>query len=191
MAGVKRTGWSLAAHDTRAAEASCNAISRWVDLVEKAVQFTPDDEPAIYHCLTQAAYVGVFVQTADRRIPIVRQFRPCVEGYTWEFPAGTVDRGETPEESARREVLEETGLQLGELSYLGNFHPDTGRLQIESHAFYARAVGLAPNFSGESGLTVKYVTHPELKQMIVSGEFRHQLHVAIYAAALARDLQLD
>ena len=166
-------------------------VSRWVDLVEKTVQFAPDSAPETYHCLTQAAYVGVLVQTADGRIPIVRQFRPCVEEYTWEFPAGTVDPGDTPEEAARREVVEETGLQLSDLIYLGNFHPDTGRLQVESHAFYARAEGAVRNFEGESGLTVRYVSHRELKQMIVSCEFRHQLHLAIYAAVLSRDLHLD
>ena len=165
-----------------------NAISPWVDLVEKAVQFVPDREPELYHCLTQAAYVGVFAQTADGRIPIVRQFRPCVEDYTWEFPAGTLDPGDTPEIAARREVLEETGLQLTELTYLGNFHPDTGRLQVASHAFHARTGQPPVTFAGESGLTVRYVTHRELRQMIVACEFKHQLHLAIYAAAAARDL---
>ena len=166
-------------------------ISPWVELVEKVVQFEPDGPAATYHCLTQAAYVGVFAQTEDGRIPIVRQYRPCVESYTWEFPAGTLDSGDTPEEAARREVLEETGLSLTTLTYLGNFHPDTGRLQVESHAFYARAGRVADEFVGEKGLSVQYVSHNDLKRMIVSGEFKHQLHVAIYAAAIVRNLGLD
>jgi ADP-ribose pyrophosphatase len=166
-------------------------ISPWVDLIEKVVQFSADGPPETYHCLTQAAYVGVLVQTADRRIPIVRQFRPCVEEYTWELPGGTVDPGDTPEQAARREVLEETGVRISETVYLGTFHPDTGRLQIDSHAFYAVAGHAVEPFAGESGLKVKYVTHRELKQMIVSGTFRHQIHLAIYAALRARDIDLD
>lgn len=167
------------------------SISPWVDLIEKVVQFGAGRAPEVYHCVTQAAYVGVFVQTADGRIPIVRQFRPCVEEYTWELPAGTVDPGDTPEQAARREVLEETGLRLSHVVYLGNFHPDTGRIQLDSHAFYARAEHEAEGFEGEEGLTIRYVTHRELKQMIVSGEFRHQIHLAIYATLRARDIDLD
>ena len=165
-------------------------ISPWVHLVEKVVQLEPDGPPATYHCLTQAAYVGVFAQTEDGRIPIVQQYRPCVESYTWEFPAGTLDAGDTPEGAARREVLEETGLHLTTLTYLGNFHPDTGRLQVESHAFYARAGRVPQEFAGEKGLSVRYVSHDDLKGMIVSGEFKHQLHVAIYAAAVVRQIDL-
>ena len=58
--------------------------------------------------MTQAAYVGMLVRTAGGLMPIVRQYRPAVETYTWEFPAGTLDPAETPEQAARREVVEET-----------------------------------------------------------------------------------
>ena len=43
----------------------------------------------------------------------------------------------------------------------------------------------------EQGLTVRYVDHAELKRMIVAGEFRHCVHLAIYAAAIARGISLD
>lgn len=166
-------------------------VSPWVELIEKSVQFAPDASPELYHCITQHAYVGVLARTADGMIPIVRQYRPCVEQYTWEFPAGTLDGGETAEEAGRRELFEETGLEADPMIYLGNFHPDTGRLQIDSHAFYAIVPQSAAALRTEPGMTVRLVNHSELKRMIVDGEFRHQLHVAIYAAILARGIFLD
>ena len=166
-------------------------LSPWVDVVEKTVQFGPGREPEIYHCFTQAAYVGVLVQTTDRLIPIVRQYRPAVEEHTWELPAGTMDPGDSPEEAARREVLEETGLTVSKLVYLGSFHPDTGRAQVESHAFFARAPGPSRAIKGEEGVTVRYVTHSELRELIAAGQFRHQIHLGIYGTVRALEIDLD
>jgi ADP-ribose pyrophosphatase len=162
-----------------------------MDLLEKEVQFAPDTPPEVYHCVTQAAYVGMFVRTTGGQIPIVRQYRPTVEEYTWEFPAGTVDPGETPDEAARRELLEETGLAPDEMLYLGNLHPDTGRIQVDAHAYYVTTTLQAARPVSEAGLTLQYVNHFELRQMIVSGEFRHSVHLSIYAAVLARGIKLD
>ena len=166
-------------------------ISPWVGLVEKSVQFAADEPPRVYHCLTQADYVGILAVTPDGRIPIVRQYRPCVEQFTWEFPAGTVDSGETVEDAARRELLEEAGLHVDELVNLGCFLPDTGRLHLRSHAFFARASSNQTLPVTETGLQLKLVTLAELHGMMRSMEFQHQLHWAIYAAALVRGVCPD
>jgi ADP-ribose pyrophosphatase len=168
------------------------AVSPWVALVEKAVEFTPGAELQTYHCLTQRPYVGMLAQTTEGLIPVVRQYRPAVEEFTWEFPAGTVDDGEDPEIAVRREIEEETGAVVTSVTYLGNYHPDTGRLMVPSYAYYARCLPASgSSTSAEEGLTVKYVTHAELKRMILDGSFRHQLHIAIYGAALVHGIDLD
>jgi len=43
------------------------------------------------------------------RILLIRQFRPPVGGLVWEFPAGLLEPGESPEVTAVRELREETG----------------------------------------------------------------------------------
>lgn len=162
----------------------------WMQLIEKEVFFQQDKKPELFYCITQSAYVSVFTQTEDGRIPLVRQFRPCVETYTWEFPGGTVDEGETPEASAKREVEEEAGLAVRELIYLGNFHPDTGRLQVDSHMFFARASNPRESSKPEQGLSIKYVTPEELDNMIISGEFKTQLHLGIYTLAILHGIDI-
>ena len=163
----------------------------WLELIEKTVELYPGAEAESFYCISQPAYVSIMTQTENGKIPLVRQFRPCVEEYTWEFPGGTVDQGETPAEAAKREVEEETGLIVLELINLGNFHPDTGRLQIDSHAFFAKASVVGNPSPAEQNLTVRYVTREELNRMVVSGEFKTQLHLGVYAAAIIHGIDMS
>ena len=110
--------------------------------------------------------------------------RPAIGGHTWELPAGTIDRGENPADAARRELLEETGLHADTLEYLGAYHPDTGRLDVRSHAFFARASRAEAPPPLEPGLEVRFVSIAELRQMIRQHEFAHQIHLGVYVAAL-------
>jgi ADP-ribose pyrophosphatase len=53
--------------------------------------------------------VAIVPVTDDKEVLLIRQFRPPVNGYVIEFPAGLNDKGDTLEEAARRELLEEAG----------------------------------------------------------------------------------
>jgi ADP-ribose pyrophosphatase len=160
-------------------------LSQWMTVVEKAVCFREGAAPEVYHSVTQAPYVAILALTADGLIPIVRQFRPAVEAYTWEFPAGTVDEGEDPAATAVRELREETGLMATEVHEIGPYYPDTGRLSVGSTAFFVRCrAAAAADYVPEPGIEVRAVTRRELFELIRTGEFRHQLHVALVASAL-------
>ena len=79
-------------------------VSRWVRLVTKEVEFFAGQKPETYHALSQADYITVFAITRSGLIPIVKQYRPAVEAYTWELPAGLAEPGEAAEETGRREL---------------------------------------------------------------------------------------
>lgn len=48
----------------------------------------------------------------DDKVLLIREFRMGVNGYVWAFPAGLMEEGETPEQTAARELKEETGLDI-------------------------------------------------------------------------------
>ena len=53
---------------------------------------------------------SAMVPVDDRgRVLLLRQYRHAAGGFIWEIPAGTLEPGESPEECARRELVEETG----------------------------------------------------------------------------------
>ena len=62
----------------------------------------------------------------DGRLVLVRQYRAPLDRETWEFPAGSIDTGESEEEAARRECEEEIGRVPRQLERLGAWFPAPG-----------------------------------------------------------------
>src|SRR5262249_18088057 len=77
----------------------------WFDLVAKSID--AGDLP--HYSIATKDYVSIVALTAEGHLLLVRQYRPAVEQVTLELPCGHVEPGETPEEAARKELLEETG----------------------------------------------------------------------------------
>jgi hypothetical protein len=69
-------------------------VSPWMAIIEREVEFAPGAEREIYHAVGQQDYIAIVAELPDKRIPIVRQYRPALESFTWEFPAGLIDPNE-------------------------------------------------------------------------------------------------
>lgn len=54
----------------------------------------------------------------EEKLVIIKQFRIPVNGYVYELPAGLIDDGEDFEETVKRELKEETGLDLVNIDYM-------------------------------------------------------------------------
>ena len=155
---------------------STTKISPWMEIIAREVEFAAGAEHQTYHAVSQQDYIAIVALTPDGGIPIVRQYRPAVERFTWELPAGMVDKGETPEACCKRELMEETGLPAKAVHALGAYAPCTARLSNNVHSFFVEA-GAPTAHKTEAGIEMKLVTPAELGKLILAGDFTLQLHI--------------
>jgi len=73
----------------------------------------------------------------DPTILMIRQFRYATGGTLWEIPAGTLGPAESPESCARRELLEEAGVNAERIERLTSIWTTPGFTNEEIHLFIA------------------------------------------------------
>lgn len=113
--------------------------------------------------------ISAAIVVADGRVLMVR--RRISEGeLMWQFPAGGIEAGESPEEAAVRETLEETGMEVKALRLLGQrVHPKTGR---EMSYTAAEVVAGEARVADEEELAeVAWVAHGEIPEYVPYGLF--------------------
>lgn len=81
-----------------------------------------------------SAIVPVF---GNGDVMLINQFRYPAQQIFLEVPAGKIDSGENPHQTAIRELKEETGLSTGELHYIGHFFPAIGYANEVIHIYVA------------------------------------------------------
>lgn len=124
--------------------------------------------------------VLVFNQTTDKLI-LVSQFRyatyPKTDGWTIEAIAGMVDAGETPEQAAKREVDEETGLSIDTFEHIATFYPSPGGSSERIFLYYSEVSGDKAKYKETGGILSKgedvkavEITLPEALAKIKTGE---------------------
>lgn len=147
------------------------------------------EEP--YYCIQQHDGVVVVALTADDEILLVRQDRPPVGRLTLEVPAGFMEKGESPEDAARREVYEETGYVAGAVTYLGAGRSLMNRINSREHMIFITGAVRDPDFAPREDIMPVIVPRARLKEMILNSEFEQMSALAvlfIIGQKLGRDI---
>jgi ADP-ribose pyrophosphatase len=115
---------------------------------------------------------AVMMPVDDRkRVLLVRQYRLPAQAFLWELPAGSVDPGEKPLQTAKRELKEETGYRAKNWTKLISFFPSPGFLAEKMTIFLA--TGLTPGEAtpmGDERIETRWFTAKEIETAIDSGK---------------------
>jgi 8-oxo-dGTP pyrophosphatase MutT (NUDIX family) len=138
----------------------------------------PGGEPFTRTFVRSPGAVGVvplvFDAEGNASVVLVRQYRAALDRAMDEIPAGMRDvDGEPPEETAARELIEETGLRAGRIELLTRFHNSSGLTNAETHVFLATdLVEAAHDRQGpeEQAMTVRHVPLVDAVAAVLRGE---------------------
>lgn len=115
---------------------------------------------------------SVVILPIEREYVIIeRQFRPALDKYIYELPAGHINRGEKAEEAVKREMKEETGLIPKKIKFMFESYPEPGLGAEKFYFFYATDFEKATRkLDKDEIIEVKRVKIMDLFKMIKKGE---------------------
>ncbi|MBM3256131.1 MAG: NUDIX hydrolase [Candidatus Moranbacteria bacterium] len=89
--------------------------------------------------------VAILAIDKNDNIFLVRQYRHAVKDITLDLPGGSVEQGEQPIDTAKRELAEETGMLANSIEKLITYYPDSGRTACTKHIYLAKKLKKDPD----------------------------------------------
>lgn len=162
----------------------------WIGITEYQV-LNPSGNPGIYgKVFYKNLAIGVLPLDDDMNTWIVGQYRFTIDQYSWEMPEGGGVLGVDPIDSARRELLEETGLKAREWIEIQRLHLSNSVSDELSILYVARGLEqFEPEPEDTEQLIVNKVPFEQMYQMVADGQITDAMTVA--AVLKVRLMQLE
>lgn len=132
--------------------------------------------PYIYISRKQSGVVVIPYFANQDSVLLVSQYRHPLQLVIWGFPGGGIEKGQNAEQTAQKELLEETGYQAKQLIDLGPYYPDAGIIgNTGGRVFLALnpvKVGPPSQHTAQETTKPKMFKLSEVKKMISQGEIR-------------------
>ena len=164
----------------------------WVRVREDAIE-REDGSRGVY-AVVEKNEGSLIVPWDGERVTLVGQVKYPVGRFLWEFPQGATDHDDaaTPEETARAELVEETGLRAGRLEHLGRLFYSYGLSSQGFDLWLATELeqGEAEPEATEVGIQTRAVTRDEFEAMVRGGDIADAASLAAWELLRIRGIRL-
>ena len=135
-----------------------------------------------FYILESRDWVNIIPLTRNNEVILIRQYRHGIRKITLEIPGGIIEDGDSPEVSARRELLEETGYSDSGMIPLGSVHTNPAFLNNRCHTFLALDVIKVGPQDQDENEDIEVVISPlrKIPELIRNGEITHSLILAAF-----------
>ena len=139
----------------------------------------PDGTVTSYGVFRQPEAALIVPLTEERTTVIVRQWRHSWDTDAWELPAGTMEEGEEPLATARRELVEEVGLEARRWDPMGTARA-TAVSTMRFHLFLARDLAKVERRPEvyEQDMVVRELPLDEALELAADGTIQHAASIA-------------
>lgn len=132
----------------------------------------PDGKPAVREIIEHSGGSAILC-VKNGKVLMVKQFRYPYKEVIWEIPAGKVNKGETPEQTALRELKEEGGLLAEKIEKLFDVYPSPGYTEEVIRIYKAEGLKETENSLDEDEfLTGEWFDIETLKKMVKNNEIK-------------------
>jgi len=127
----------------------------------------------------------ILTDEGGERILVSREYRMAIAQWIYNFPAGLIDPGETPEQSAKRELWEETGLTLTRVDdVLDNSYNAVGFANERSICVFGKATGeFRKSTSDAEEIVPGWYTREEMRALLRTEPFAARTQAYCYVWA--------
>ncbi len=142
-----------------------------------------------FYQLALPDFIVVFAETVPGDVIMIRQYKHGARRTSLTLPGGLVEKGEAPEEAAKRELLEETGYQADSWKSLGSYVVN-GNLGCGKGYFFmaAGAEQVQEPASGDlETMEIELLTPGRLREALRNGEVMLLNHAAAIAMAMTAE----
>ncbi len=158
----------------------------WTRVREDVIELA-DGSTGIYGVVERPDFALVLPAAHDG-FWLVEQYRYPIARRTWEFPQGTWSHGSdgTPEELARAELAEETGLRAARVDHLGRLDLAPGLMTQRFDVWLATGLTDGPTAreASEADMRSAFVSEAELRAMVRDGRFTDGPSLAAFSLLL-------
>jgi ADP-ribose pyrophosphatase len=162
----------------------------WLFTVGHVDLIDPDGQPFDRFVIHHPGAVTILAVDDNRRVTLVRQYRSSVDRMMLEAPAGTRDvAGEPAEETARRELAEEAGLEAESMEVLMGTFNTPGISDQYTTIFLATGLSPVPTRPAgveEGFMTVETIGLDEIEALVADGTLLDETTVLGLLLARAR-----